>query len=64
MDFDKVFKDYEKVEVLRKEFQAAALTKRNDLMKIQAQAQEEMTVIQKLDSAAPTTRSTRIRSPS
>jgi outer membrane protein len=53
VDFDKVFKDYEKVEVLKKEFQSAAMSKRNDLMKISAQAQEEMTVIQKLDPRSP-----------
>lgn len=48
VDIEGIFKSYEKVKVQQKEFEAAALAKRNELMKIQADAQEEANKLAKL----------------
>ena len=48
IDLDAVFKNYEKVKVSSEEFQAAALARKNDLMKIQAEAQQEAEMLAKL----------------
>ena len=48
IDLDSVFKSYEKVKVSSEEFRAAAMSKKNDLMKIQAEAQQEAEMLAKL----------------
>jgi Skp family chaperone for outer membrane proteins len=48
IDLDSVFKNYEKVKVSSEEFRAAAMSKKNDLMKIQAEAQQEAEMLAKL----------------
>jgi outer membrane protein len=48
IDVDAVFKNYEKFKVASKEFNAAMLTRKNDLMKIMAEAQEEAQLMSKL----------------
>jgi Skp family chaperone for outer membrane proteins len=48
IDLDAVFKNYEKVKVSSEEFRAAAMSKKNDLMKIQAEAQQEAEMLAKL----------------
>src|SRR5262249_39834572 len=45
---DSVFKNYEKIKVSSEEFKAAAMAKKNDLMKIQAEAQQEAELLAKL----------------
>jgi Skp family chaperone for outer membrane proteins len=48
VDIDLVFKSYEKVKVSNKEFQAALMARKNQLMQIMAEAQEEATQLSKL----------------
>ncbi len=48
VDVEAVFKNYDKVKTQQEEFKAAALAKQNELMKIQAEAQEEANKLQKL----------------
>ena len=48
VDIDLVFKSYEKVKVSNKEFQAALLARKNELMRIMAEAQEEAQMLSKL----------------
>jgi outer membrane protein len=48
IDLDAVFKNYEKVKVSSEEFRAAAMAKKNDLMKIQAEATQEAEMLAKL----------------
>ena len=48
IDLDSVFKNYEKVKVSSEEFNAAAMSKKNELMKIQAEAQQEAEMLAKL----------------
>jgi len=48
VDVERVFKEYDKVKARQEEFKAAALTKRNELMKIGAEAQEEANKLQKM----------------
>jgi len=48
VDLDSVFKNYEKVKVSSEEFKAAAMSKKGDLMKIQAEAQQEAELLAKL----------------
>jgi len=48
IDLDAVFKSYEKVKVSSEEFKAAALSRRNELLKIQAEAQQESELMAKL----------------
>jgi outer membrane protein len=47
VDLDAVFKNYEKVKVSSEEFRAAAMSRKNDLMKIQAEAQAEAEMLAK-----------------
>jgi len=48
VDIDAVFKNYEKFKVASKEFNAAMLTRKNELMKLMSEAQEEAQMLQKL----------------
>jgi outer membrane protein len=48
VDIDAVFKNYEKFKVASKEFNAAMLTRKNELMKIMSEAQEEAQLMSKL----------------
>ena len=48
VDMDAVFKSYDKVKVSSEEFKAAAMAKKNELMKIQAEAQQEAEMLAKL----------------
>jgi outer membrane protein len=48
VDIDAVFKSYEKFKVASKEFNAAMLTRKNELMKLMSEAQEEAQMLQKL----------------
>lgn len=48
IDLDEVFKKYEKVKVSSEEFKAAALAKKNELMKILNEAQQEAEMLAKL----------------
>jgi outer membrane protein len=48
VDLELVFKSYEKVKVSNKEYSAALLAKKNELMKIMAEAQEEAQMAGKL----------------
>jgi Skp family chaperone for outer membrane proteins len=48
IDFDVVFKGYAKVDVLRKEFQTAAMAKKGELMKLMEEAQHEAELLQKM----------------
>jgi outer membrane protein len=48
IDLDAVFKNYEKVKVSSEEFRAAAMSKKNELMKIQADAQQVAEMLAKL----------------
>jgi len=48
IDVDSVFKNYEKFKVASKEFNAAMLARKNELMKIMSEAQEEAQMMSKL----------------
>lgn len=48
VDVEQVFKSYEKVKVSQKEYSAALLARKNDLMKIMQQAQEEAQTVSKM----------------
>jgi Skp family chaperone for outer membrane proteins len=48
VDMDAVFKGYEKFKTTNKEFQAAVLSRQNDLMKIKAEGDEESQMLAKL----------------
>jgi Skp family chaperone for outer membrane proteins len=48
IDMDAVFKNYEKVKVSSEEFKAAALSRKGDLQKIQAEAAQEAEMLAKL----------------
>jgi len=48
IDMDAVFKSYDKVKVSSEEFKAAALARKGDLQKIQADAQQEAEILAKL----------------
>jgi RNA polymerase sigma factor (sigma-70 family) len=48
IDTDAVFSRYEKVKVFKKEYSAALLARKNELMKIMSEAQEESQILQKL----------------
>ncbi len=48
IDMDAVFKNYEKVKVSSEEFKAAAQARKADLVKIQAEAQQEAEMLAKL----------------
>jgi len=48
IDMDVVFKNYDKVKVSSEEFKAAALARKGDLQKIQADAQQEAEILAKL----------------
>lgn len=48
IDMDAVFKNYDKVKVSSEEFKAAALARKGDLQKIQADAQQEAEILAKL----------------
>lgn len=48
IDLDVVFKNYEKVKVSSEEFKAAAMAKRNELMKLQNEAAAEVEMLGKL----------------
>ena len=48
IDMDAVFKNYEKVKVSSEEFKAAALARKAELQKIQADAQQEAEILAKL----------------
>ena len=48
IDMDVVFKNYDKVKVSSEEFKAAALARKGDLQKIQAEAQQEAEILAKL----------------
>jgi len=48
IDMDAVFKNYDKVKVSSEEFKAAALARKGDLQKIQAEAQQEAEILAKL----------------
>ncbi len=49
VDIEQVFKGYEKVKTINQEFNTAMLAKKNELMKIAAQAQQEAESMSKLD---------------
>jgi outer membrane protein len=48
IDMDRVFKDYEKVKASSEEFKVAAQARKAELMKIQAEAQQEAEILAKL----------------
>jgi outer membrane protein len=48
IDVDAVFKNYEKFKIASKDFNAAMLAKKNELMKIMSEAQEEAQLMSKL----------------
>jgi Skp family chaperone for outer membrane proteins len=48
VDIDTVFKNYNKFKAVGKEFNAALLTRKNDLMKLMSEAQEEAQMLTKL----------------
>ena len=48
IDMDAVFKNYDKVKVSSEEFKAAALARKGELQKIQADAQQEAEILAKL----------------
>jgi len=48
VDIDSVFKNYEKFKAASKEFNAAMLARKNELMKIMSEAQEEAQMLSKL----------------
>ena len=48
VDLELVFKSYEKVKVSQKEYNAALLARKNELMKIMSEAQEEAQMLTKL----------------
>jgi Skp family chaperone for outer membrane proteins len=48
IDLDAVFKSYDKVKVSSEEFKAAALARKGELQKIQAEAQQEAEILAKL----------------
>ena len=48
VDMDAVFKSYEKFKMSNKEFQAAVMSRQNDLMKIKSQGEEEAQMLSKL----------------
>jgi outer membrane protein len=49
VDVEYVFKNYDKVKVANKEFNAAMLARKNDLMKIMSEAQQEAELMQKFN---------------
>jgi Skp family chaperone for outer membrane proteins len=49
VDIEYVFKNYDKVKVANKEFNAAMLARKNDLMKIMSEAQQEAEMMQKFN---------------
>jgi len=49
VDIEYVFKNYDKVKVANKEFNAAMLARKNDLMKIMSEAQQEAELMQKFN---------------
>jgi outer membrane protein len=49
VDVEYVFKNYEKVKVANKEFNAAMLARKNDLMKIMSEAQQEAELMQRFN---------------
>ena len=53
VDIGAVLKGYEKVKVLSEEFKAAAMAKSNELMKLQAEAQQEAEMLQKMTPGSP-----------
>ncbi len=48
VDMDAVFKSYEKFKTTNKEFQAAVMSRQNELMKIKSQGEEEAQMLSKL----------------
>jgi Skp family chaperone for outer membrane proteins len=48
VDIEAVFKNYDKVKAQQEEFKAAAMSRHNELIKIQTEAQEEASKLQKL----------------
>ncbi|MFI5461240.1 MAG: OmpH family outer membrane protein [Isosphaerales bacterium] len=48
IDIDSVFKNYEKFKVASKDFNTAMLARKNELMKLMSEAQEEAQMLQKL----------------
>jgi Skp family chaperone for outer membrane proteins len=48
VDIEQVFKSYDKVKVSNKEYSAALLARKNELMRIMAEAQEEAQMLSKL----------------
>ena len=61
---DAVFKNYEKVKVSSEEFKAAALARKGDLQKIQAEAQQEAEILAKLTPGTEDFKKHENRSPS
>ena len=53
VDLELVFKSYEKVKVSNKEYSAALLARKNELMKIMSEAQEEAQMLSKLAPGSP-----------
>jgi Skp family chaperone for outer membrane proteins len=53
VDLDAVFKGYDKVKADSEEFKSAALLKKNALMKLQAEAQQEQEMLAKLAPGSP-----------
>jgi len=49
VDIEYVFKNYDKVKVANKEFNAAMLARKNDLMKVMSEAQQEAELMQKFN---------------
>ncbi len=49
VDIEYVFKNYDKVKIANKEFNAAMLARKNDLMKIMSEAQQEAELMQKFN---------------
>ncbi len=49
VDIEYVFKNYDKVKVANKDFNAAMLARKNDLMKIMSEAQQEAEMMQKFN---------------
>ena len=52
VDLELVFKSYEKVKVSQKEYNAALLARKNELMKIMSEAQEEAQMLTKLTNGS------------
>ncbi len=53
VDVEMVFKNYEKVKVSQKEYSAALLARKNELMKIMSEAQEEAQMLNKMTAGSP-----------